>query len=176
MRERPSDRLTVEVEARCRALRGGGRLDCTARRPAAPPGANRHSARSTRRVSGWKDEDNWRQWNSCTSRYRGPRYQPDDPQVSRPNYENQHARKTIRGPRGRTCASIHSGRTHIFRNEYMKLYELDLWDYWLGGNGSDYVTAAGGTAGRSSSGSETRRPRSGSTSRSTCGDPCAKTP
>lgn len=92
--------------------------------------------------AGWEAEEDppWFQWNSCTSRYRGPRYLPDNPQISRPNQENVYAVRTLRGRPGRTCASIHSGRTHTFRNEYLKLYELDLWDWWLGGNGSDYVT------------------------------------
>ena len=93
--------------------------------------------------SGWEPDDGWRQWNSCTSdpQYRTPRYLPEEPQLPDPDVENIYATTRLRGSNGRTCASIHSGRTHIFRNEYMKVYELDSkWDFIGGGNGSDLVT------------------------------------
>jgi len=91
--------------------------------------------------AGWRPEDGWRQWNSCTSEYRSQEDLPEEPQLPDPDDSNVYARKTQRDRSNRTCESIHSGRTHKFRGEYMKVYELDSrGDLVLGGNGSDLVT------------------------------------
>lgn len=90
--------------------------------------------------AGWHPEDGWRQWNSCTSRYRGLVYLPRQPQIAQPGHAHVYATSRRRGRPGVPCSRIHRGGVYVLSGLYMRLYELDTrWDFILGGNGSDHV-------------------------------------
>ena len=93
--------------------------------------------------AGWKDEDGWRQWNSCTGQWWGEDDLPDGPtQIADPDGRNIYATRTRKhGRKNVPCRDIFGSALYVIGNSYMKLYELDLGaDRILGGNGSDHVT------------------------------------
>ena len=93
--------------------------------------------------SGWKDDDGWLQWNSCTiePQFQTPEYLPDGrPQLSRGVPVNVYATARLRGPTNVPCDEVHRSGLFVASGLYMRVYELDSnWDLLLLGNGADWV-------------------------------------
>jgi len=92
------------------------------------------SRRDANQFRGWKRSGRQRQWNSCT-----PQHRPPDPEHY--NAEGGWSQKwdpestelyasgwVLRGRSGSSCRDLHHGGVWTSRNNYMKLYELDLFD------------------------------------------------
>ena len=90
--------------------------------------------------NGWKWDDGWWQWNSCTTYYDSADDLPQVPQVTTTGV-NTHGMVRFDRSEGVSCYDLYHDTTLTFVNEFMQLLELDSgWDLLLGGNGSDVVT------------------------------------
>lgn len=142
-------RVTVRLQNDTRRVPGPVNVECgtgTEYMHSAPYGnwgvdSSHGRKRDGYQFSGWYRDDDWYQWNSCTSTYTGGHLPHGATQRADPDNTNTHAYRTRKmGPRNVPCRNIFASGTYVVGRTYMKLWELDTnWDRILGGNGSDHV-------------------------------------
>ena len=75
---------------------------------------------------GWKYDDGWLQWNSCTSQYNTPDYLPDGPtQRANPDAISAFAPVPINNDNLPECGELFDGYLFSFEGMTLELYELD---------------------------------------------------